>query len=316
MQDIQHPYIAGFWLRFFAAFIDSILVAIVCYVISLCLKNTLITYPILFTCIGFILVAAYFAICNSHFNQGQTFGKQILKIKVVDLNGQYISLYASFVRAVLTYAPICLMTVTLYIDSLVVSIFINFALATIYAFTVYLFVFNRHNRRTVHDYATKTIVIHENVAASPIQTIWKGHFAFLGIILALIVTYFFIQTQVYTGTQQDTLVKLKQLQSNILTTQIASQTIHEDGKTFIMAIYNVQVDDLNLLYNSDFAQRFAENLNQISPETLNENNFILLGVQAGYQFGFANRNEINMYQIERTDQGVEVTEQVSTLNQF
>lgn len=310
------PYIAGFWRRTLALFIDSILIGLLCYMISLCFKPLLTSHPILFTFIGFILVTLYFGICNSNLNHGQTFGKKLLKIKVVDTKEQYISFFTSLIRATLTYAPVCLMTIAVYIESQIISILVNFVLSTIYLTTVYLFIFNRNNRRTIHDLVAKTIVINENIAASEIKPIWKFHFVFLSLLLILITSYFFIQTKVYSTTEDATLVQLKKLQPNILTTQVTSQEITENDQTFIMAIYSVQVDDLKLLYNSDFAKKLSENLYQLSPKTLDENNLIFLSVQAGYQFGFASKNDITMYRIEKTEDGVQAIEQVSTLNQF
>lgn len=169
------PYIAGFWRRSFAFIIDALLIGAFCNIISSLLGKFPYEYPILITLIGYLFVILYFTYCNSVNNNGQTIGKIIQSIKVIKLDQQYLSLSASFLRSAILYAPFCLMSFTLLFHPVLNSIF-TILLGSLLISILYLYIFNRKNRRSIHDYLAHTIVIKNGVEPKTISTTWNVHF--------------------------------------------------------------------------------------------------------------------------------------------
>ena len=115
MEHTPRPYIAGFWRRSFAFLIDLIVVGLCCLCISGIFKSQIIAHPIIFALLGYALVVAYYGLCNSSLNQGQTLGKSLLKVKVIHSSGDYLSVPQSLLRAAIVYAPICLLSACQFI---------------------------------------------------------------------------------------------------------------------------------------------------------------------------------------------------------
>lgn len=76
---------AGFWMRFGAILIDSIIVGIVNFIISMVLGKGAVT-----SLVSLVIGWLYFALLESSDKQG-TVGKMALGIQVTDLNGERVS---------------------------------------------------------------------------------------------------------------------------------------------------------------------------------------------------------------------------------
>jgi uncharacterized RDD family membrane protein YckC len=83
---------AGFWIRFGAAIVDSILVAIVSVVLELALKGP-------GSGLGFLLTIGYYVACEGS-ERGQTIGKAALGIRVRSAGGGPLGYGRAFVRYV------------------------------------------------------------------------------------------------------------------------------------------------------------------------------------------------------------------------
>lgn len=311
------PYIAGFWRRFFALFIDSLFISLFSFIIASFLKNPIYEHPIIFGFIGYALVVAYFGILNSNVCHGQTIGKKVLNIKVLDLDHQFIDIKISILRASVCFAPICLFNITDFLQPYIFSTAIGLILALIYMVTFYLFVFNSKSRRTLHDFLFNTIVVNEDAVESKAQPLWPGHFIFLGIFSLFIVSYYFIYSYSMTKSlsNNDLTSQLMEISPHILNIENVSQDISNENNEALMSIYNVRVNNYKLLLNPFFAEDFALRLDRLSPTLINENNFIILGLISSYQFGFASKSEISLYHLTKVDGKIQVTEQVSSIGQ-
>lgn len=106
------------------------------------------------------LLTTYLTLGNSHKFKGQTIGKKILGIKVVDSNGEYLGLIRSFLRSVI---PVLLMN-SLFIMRYIISehdnmnSFIYLSLCSLLFATIY-FPLLRLNRQTLHDMLVSSQVI-------------------------------------------------------------------------------------------------------------------------------------------------------------
>lgn len=101
---------ATFWERFAAAFIDSIIIAVAATIIEVVIDSIASEKHDFLIFLGdwgntiysIIIGIIYYAFLNSSSKQA-TWGKQALKIKVIDINGERITLYKGVVRAISEY---------------------------------------------------------------------------------------------------------------------------------------------------------------------------------------------------------------------
>lgn len=83
--------IAGFWRRLLAFAIDSLITSLPCFLLGLLFYGFLSVSAVYGTLSGFVLTVAYFAVFNSSILQGQTLGQRMMKIQVVNQNGDLVS---------------------------------------------------------------------------------------------------------------------------------------------------------------------------------------------------------------------------------
>lgn len=164
---IKDPQIAGFWRRLFAFLIDGFLLWLVgqaMIYLSLMYQSSALGYGVY---LGFGVALLYFGIMNSHIRRGQTIGKMILGIEVVDRQGHYLSLGKSFLRATMLSSLIC---------------FQNFGALTWLVFG-YLYIFNRVTRQSLHDVITGTFVVKKGANLPHTAYTWKVHYVIAVILL-------------------------------------------------------------------------------------------------------------------------------------
>jgi len=110
--------------------------------------------------IGFFLALPYFGILNSRAGNGQTIGKRLLSLQVVDCNGDTLSFSDSLLRYFVLAIPFYLGNVAFPVTR---TPWIASALFTMVTFgggaaTAYLIAFNRRTRQGLHDLAVDSFV--------------------------------------------------------------------------------------------------------------------------------------------------------------
>ncbi|NMP17768.1 RDD family protein [Thalassotalea sp. Y01] len=177
-QASQQPWIAGFWRRIAALFIDAIILAIFGAGLALFFKEQFVQWGSWAMLLGFVVSFGYFSVMNSRLFAGQTLGKQAMNIRVVDESNQTLSLP----RAMLRYLPL---GIPAYLNGLPIggddaSSFIIYPLSLIVIggmFTiVYLYLFNRRTRQTLHDLVVGSYVVNCEVQQASVQTVWRPHY--------------------------------------------------------------------------------------------------------------------------------------------
>jgi uncharacterized RDD family membrane protein YckC len=140
--DGQATYVASWWIRFFASLIDAVLIfagAAAIFAIGAALDNDMS-----WTVAGLGAATVYFLYhpLLVAFNHGQTLGKKLLAVKVVNNDGSSTGFGRAFVREVLfKLVPSALSPLNL-ID--------------------YLWAAFREDRRTLHDLGAGTAVVEDN----------------------------------------------------------------------------------------------------------------------------------------------------------
>lgn len=180
--------ISGFWRRVGAFLIDSIILGVFGLILGLFFSQQFVELGGWGRAIGFPIAAIYFAILNSRIGGGQTIGKRALKIQVVDKSSELLSLPKSILRYFAIGIPYflngaiipesILYPVGFYLVSLLVF---GFGLSI-----VYLFIFNRNTRQSLHDIIAGTYVVRKNIESTEtIKRIWPVHYAICGILMVL-----------------------------------------------------------------------------------------------------------------------------------
>jgi RDD family len=143
--------------------------------------------------LGFAIALIYFGAMDSALFDGRTIGKRIVGVKVVTSTGVPLSLGASMLRATIFCVPYFLNGA--FIDAgAITSWLLVFLIFGVGISIVYLLLFNRRTRQSLHDLAAGAYVVSKK-AGGPIGDsgrIWPVHFGVVGLILiaALVLPYF------------------------------------------------------------------------------------------------------------------------------
>ncbi len=182
-------HIAGFWRRLFAFILDVLVLG----VFGACLG--LVSYDYLASVggwgriIGFFIALTYLGVMNSRIFGGQTVGKMVMKIKVVSSNGAPLNVAASFCRSGILCVPYFLNGAPFDVD-LLRSWFVVVLTLLVFGVglsVVYLFIFNRRTRQSLHDLAVGSYVVKTGAETVPqlFGAPWRGHFAVVAVIMIL-----------------------------------------------------------------------------------------------------------------------------------
>jgi len=139
--------------------------------------------------VGFCLVLPYFAILDSGIGNGQTPGKRLMHVQVIDKNGATISPGKSVVRYTVFAVPYFLNELLLPLTRTpwAVSVLISIVIFGFGGATLYLVLFNRHTRQGIHDLSVGSYVVVAGRDGAPkIKPIWGTHWVVLGLTLAVL----------------------------------------------------------------------------------------------------------------------------------
>lgn len=117
--------------------------------------------------IGAVVYLLYFGLMNSVLCKGQTIGKKLFAVKVVDRNNEYLPVGKSFLRALIFV--ICVYAVGAFSGAMVTvlpeyhmfdikNVLPLTILLFLYFVFVLIFLFNK-NRQTLHDFSVKSFVV-------------------------------------------------------------------------------------------------------------------------------------------------------------
>jgi hypothetical protein len=130
---------------------------------------------------------------DSELSGGRTLGKRILDIKVVTANGMPLGVGASTLRATIFCVPYFLNGA--FVDAgTMTSWLVTFLVLGLGGSIVYLLLFNRRTRQSLHDLAVGAYVVSNKAgdSSSENREMWPAHSIVVGLILAaaLVLPYF------------------------------------------------------------------------------------------------------------------------------
>jgi uncharacterized RDD family membrane protein YckC len=183
--------ISGFWRRLAAFLIDGVLLGIAGTIVGLAFFEQLAALGWKGELVGLLVSVPYFGLLNSSLGGGQTFGKRLLAIRVVDKRGDLIPPIRSLARSFVFLLPFALNGMAIGnlepgsptgITVLALQSIIIFGLG---GGLLYFAIFNRSTRQSVHDLLLGTYVVRSgNAGAVVALPMWKWHWAALCGILA------------------------------------------------------------------------------------------------------------------------------------
>jgi uncharacterized RDD family membrane protein YckC len=90
--------VAGFWIRLGADLLDALVLGAIGFVIAAAFRGTLLRLGERAVILGVPITLLYTGVLQSHIGRGQTLAKRLLSLRVVRLDGAYLSLDRSLVR--------------------------------------------------------------------------------------------------------------------------------------------------------------------------------------------------------------------------
>jgi uncharacterized RDD family membrane protein YckC len=178
--------IAGFWRRVLGFFIDSIGIGLVGCVLGLFFFDYLAGLGGWGRLVGLIIASLYYIPMNSRLAGGRTLGKRFVGTRVVGRDGQTIGLGRSAIRFLVLAVPFFLKGAAIPPDFLLgwIGIIASVLVFGLCGSIVYLIIFNRRTRQSLHDLVAGTFVVKAESGSAPIALrTGKIHFAVVALLI-------------------------------------------------------------------------------------------------------------------------------------
>jgi uncharacterized RDD family membrane protein YckC len=187
--DATAPF-AGFWRRVAAFLVDGLILGLIGYALGLALFDTFVRLGPWGRCVGFGVALVYFVAQESGRGGGQSLGKRLLGIRVVDARGRPLGPARSVLRFGVFGVPYFLngavlpMTVATFAGGFPLAVLAMGGMLAL----AYLLVFNRRTSQSLHDLAADAFVVRVRDGArhapGPDRT-WRGHRAIAAVLIVL-----------------------------------------------------------------------------------------------------------------------------------
>jgi uncharacterized RDD family membrane protein YckC len=234
--------IAGFWRRVVALMVDLLILGVPAFLLGLALFRWVASLGQAGRLIGFVAAMLYFGLLNSSLGGGQTLGKRLLGIRVIDRDGNPLSPIRSVLRSLVIAIPYFLNGLWFDADAGPLAYLLGVLLVFVVfgggGAIVYLFVFNHRTRQSLHDLAVGSFVVRGPPPVAPIGvSIPHVHLKVIGcwLVLALIAPGVGIWA-VHESGLTESLKPLGELQSAIKTQLGIRQVRATMGSTFTAAV--------------------------------------------------------------------------------
>ena len=190
--DTIAPF-AGFWRRIAAFLVDGLILGLIGYVLGLAFFDTFVRLGPWGRCVGFGVALAYFVAQESGRGGGQSLGKRLLRIRVVDAQGRALGPGRGAARFAVFGVPYFLngATLPMGVASFAGGVpYAALALGGLFALA-YLLAFNRRTRQSLHDLAVGAFVVGARAGAGDARDVpgparmWPAHRWIAGALVAL-----------------------------------------------------------------------------------------------------------------------------------
>jgi uncharacterized RDD family membrane protein YckC len=183
----SHDWLSSLYRRFGALIIDAAILVSIGFVLGLVFESFFVELSVWARAIGFVIALLYFGMFNSELNNGQTPGKRMMGIRVVNVRNESVKLDVSLLRALILITPFFIqgsglpgaLLHTFWIYPLSLVLFGGLVS------TVYLMLFNRRTHQGPHDWICQTFVVRLESDPQRPEPVWLGHAVVVGFILVI-----------------------------------------------------------------------------------------------------------------------------------
>lgn len=293
--------ITKFWQRIFALLIDFLILGIIGFLIGLMLESFLISIGRLGLLFGLLISTIYFSLCNANVFSGQTIGKKALNIHVIRMDGSYLSIKQSFMRAIVLCPPYFL--INLKIPGLEESSLINigisiFGMALMLGIIIF-YIQNNSTRQSLHDLLVKSYVTQKEKNESLIELtpIKKAPFYTFGILSILFIGVFIFN--IFNSKKSDNKVefvyeKLEDIKGviNASTSRNTTTVFGENKSTTVSFVITLGVQELPDLPSDIEDSEIVKEAIEIvfnNVEDIDQLNSITVKLTRGFDIGIAKK---------------------------
>lgn len=307
--------IAGFWRRVGALVVDIIVLGLVGQLLGTALFSTLARMGGYALLIGFPIALAYYGVGNSVRMKGQTPGKMLLGVRVVDAQGGLLALPRSLLRYVVLGTPFFLSCLPLAYDPSNPVSYVLGALSGAGGVAIfYLYVFNRRTRQSLHDLAVGSYVVRVNEAPAMARfaRMWRGHWVVLAVLAVLVLAAPVIGSQVAPAQfkpLQTLLVRL-QAQPHVRTVGVSQNVFVTNGRTPVHTLSATIALDAPLYGSPEIAHQFAQLMARTTDVSADDG--VVVSLSYGYNMGIAHGTRSQWYRYRPSE--LQAAEGVSTPN--
>jgi len=191
VSDVELPEptlaIAGFWRRVLAFTVDMIPFAVVGMALGLFFFEQLANLGVWGRLLGFTLTLVYFGLFDSRLGHGQTLGKRLMHVRVVDRDGEPLGVLKAMARYTVLAVPIFMNQLMLPVSAIQgpITYIISVLLFGLGGASLYLFIFNRRTRQSTHDLAVGSFVTSVESHGAVQGSIGRVHLVVVGTWLLL-----------------------------------------------------------------------------------------------------------------------------------
>jgi len=284
--------ICGFWRRIFASTIDGCLLGIIGIVLGLVLGDWFASLGGYGRLLGLPIMVLYFGILNSHLGQGQTLGKKLMRIKVVDSQNQFLSLGKSVIRALILEVPSILNGMLLPAAILMspVAILIGLLVFGLGGSIIYLYIFNGKTRQSVHDLAVGSYVVKvDTLSVIPETAMSKVHYIFPALLVILVMGFYLFVGQQLSKNQL--MKELSSTQENLSALPKVYQASLFAGTNYTPS-ESISSLSTDLYYagsskDAESLETQAASLMLLSYPNARKQDLLVVSVRTGYDIGIA-----------------------------
>jgi uncharacterized RDD family membrane protein YckC len=293
----QIKWVSGFWRRIGALLIDGLILGILGQILGIFFETFFVGIGVWGRLIGFSIALIYFGLLNSKIANGQTVGKRLLKIRVVNQYNDPIGIPRSVLRYTILATPFLLNGADLP-DAILFS-FGAYILSLIVfggMFSVlYLYFFNRRTRQSFHDLFAGSYVVNTSADFEIPEDIWKPHYYVVGLfciaaVLVPVLTGSLAKQKPFTGlfeTRSAIMENFDVASAGVFygTSTFTSNTSEAQTTSYVSANVSLRKDDIS---NESLAKSIAKTIKENYSDARNKN-VIQVNLIYGFDIGIASR---------------------------
>lgn len=284
--------IAGLVPRMAAFLIDALLLGALGWTAGLFLRDHFARLGPWGVTVGFAVAFAYFGITESGYGGGQSVGKRILGLRVVNGAGIPLDKVQALCRTLIFCGVYFLNGIPLVFgDGNRWAAVVQSALVCAAMFSIpYLIAFNRRTHQAVHDLATGAFVVHAGTGprALPVWALWRGHLAVIGTVAAALLT-----GSAYLASRLPRIATAAFENTGSAVTRVAGLgrptliwgTLYTAGTSTTLLSIQVPVD-ISTPHSPDLALRVIQTVFDNYPDATNQQGVNVV-LRSGYDIGIA-----------------------------